>query len=126
MPFTPAVPTETNNVDNAFGHLFNVPIENGKGFQRIVYNCAFPGFFPDNRQSRQPLQVSQLTGGDTIRVSPLTASQPSDEMHISNEDIELVMSQADVSRSRAFTALKDKRERYCRCHYGIDHVKITK
>ena len=30
-----------------------------------------------------------------------------DEMQISNEDIELVMSQAGVSRSRAFTALKD-------------------
>ena len=35
------------------------------------------------------------------------ASQSFDEMQISNEDIELVMSQADVSRSRAFTALKD-------------------
>ena len=41
----------------------------------------------------------------TISAEP--ASQPSDEMHISNEDIDLVMSQADVSRSRAFTALKD-------------------
>ena len=30
-----------------------------------------------------------------------------DELQISDEDIELVMSQADVSRSRAFTALKD-------------------
>ena len=34
-------------------------------------------------------------------------SQPSDEMQISNHDIELVMSQAGVSRSRAFNALKD-------------------
>ena len=107
MPYTPAVTTEPNNVDNTFNHLFNVPVGNGKGSVRRLFNRAFPGFFPDNRQSRQPLQVSQLTGGDTIRVSPLTASQPSDEMHISNEDIELVMSQADVSRSRAFTALKD-------------------
>ena len=41
----------------------------------------------------------------TISAEP--ASQPSDEMHISNEDIDLVMSQDDVSRSRAFTALKD-------------------
>ena len=30
-----------------------------------------------------------------------------DELQISDEDIELVMSQADVSRSSAFTALKD-------------------
>ena len=30
-----------------------------------------------------------------------------DEMQILDEDIELVMSQADVSRSQAFTALKD-------------------
>ena len=44
---------------------------------------------------------------DGIIVRDTMASQPSDEMQISDEDIELVMSQTDVPRSRAFTALKD-------------------
>ena len=104
MPFTPAVPTETNNVDNTYNNLFTVPV--GRIFTE----------WTDNRVN--PMTISAESGGDTMRASPLTASQPSDEMHISNEDIELVMSQADVSRSRAFTALKD--------NGNDDHVKITK
>ena len=36
-----------------------------------------------------------------------TITTSSDELQISDEDIETVMSQADVSRSKAFTALKD-------------------
>ena len=119
-----STPTETNNVDKTFSNLFNIPLENGKGSQRKLFNRAFPGIFPDNNrqppsttpderhscvieygQPWQP-QVSQLTGGDTIRVSPMTASQPGDELHISNEVIELVMSQTNVSRAKAITALK--------------------
>ena len=60
MPYTPAATTETNNVDNTFSNLLNLPMvriftewtENGKGSQRKLLNRAFPGFFPDN--NRQP------------------------------------------------------------------------
>ena len=88
MPYTPAV----SDVENTFSYLFNLPLV---------------GIFTewtDNRVS--PMTLNPVTGGDTIRVSPMTASQPGDELHISNEVIELVMSQTNVSRAKAITALK--------------------
>ena len=53
------------------------------------------------------MTLRPVIDGGTKRVSPMTCNQPSDEMQISDEDIELVMSQTNVSCAKAFTALKD-------------------
>merc|ERR1712211_112291 len=44
-----------------------------------------------------------------------------DEAGVEDKDIELVMSQANVSRTKAVKALKQC-ERHCERHYGIDYV----
>ena len=53
-----STPTETNNVDNTFSHLLNLPMV------RIFTEWT------DNRVN--PMTISADTGGDTMRVRPMT------------------------------------------------------
>jgi hypothetical protein len=87
MPYTPAVTTEPNNVEEWQTHV----LDDGS-LMNFVFtdNRHPPTMTPDERHSfvfeyRQPWQP---------QVSP------------SNEVIELVMSQTNVSRAKAITALK--------------------
>jgi len=89
MPYTPATPT------NLFSILLIVEEEEFRG-----------GLRPVDGSVVSDSAIAVL--GTRARGMGITlASQSSDELQISDEDIETVMSQADVSRSKAFTALKD-------------------
>ena len=90
MPYTPATPTTDVDVMSDMRERFLNFVQSDRWRTRI------------NRTAIVVLGTNEGGMGMTT-----FATQPSDELHISNEDIELVMSQADVSRSRAFNALKD-------------------
>ena len=127
MPYTPATPT--TNVEES-------PTEPTRGQIVLDDGSMMNIVFTDNRDMsrdmRERIRASMrerigasitesnlpvdpifsdsafVVPGTRARGMGMTlASQSSDELQISDEDIETVMSQADVSRSKAFTALKD-------------------
>ena len=124
MPYTPAVPTETNSVEEwpTRGTREQITLNDGS-LMNIVFTDNRP-MTPDERHSfvtnceatmlerlRESITESNIPVTamcfDGIIVRDTMAGQPSDEMQISDEDIELVMSQTNVPRSKAFTAIKD-------------------
>ena len=141
MPYTPAAPTETNNVEEGQtlddGSLMNFVFTDNRQplpttrdeSHSFVTNCSTAyrercRIALDEATMLEALDEATMLERlresitesnipiiamcfDGIIVRDTMASQPSDEMQISDEDIELVMSQTGVSRSRAFTALKD-------------------
>ena len=129
MPYTPAVTTEPNNVEEwpTRGTRGQIVLDDGS-----MMNIVFTDNRDMSRDMRERIRASMrerigasitesnlpvdpifsdsafVVPGTRARGMGLTlASQSFDELQISDEDIELVMSQADVSRSQAFTALKD-------------------
>ena len=142
MPYTPAVTTETNNVEEGQtvlddGSLINFVFTDNRdpptttNDRQFVFICS-SAYRERCRIALDEATASNMSGDilERFRASVTESNIPvaamnsdmaalrnitaqmggggaGDEMQISDEDIELVMSQADVSRSRAFTALKD-------------------
>ena len=149
MPYTPAVPTETNSVEEGQIVLDDGSIFDGSSINFVFTDNRDPpttttddrhfvSFYPTTafrercRIALDEATASNMSGDilERFRASVTESNIPvaamnsdmaalrnitaqmggggaGDEMQILDEDIELVMSQTNVPRSRAFNALKD-------------------